>query len=479
VFVSCASKPPRDPNQTYIDEIKYRQKGDTIHFGIFTSRPVRNYHIDKFDNPPAIFVSFEEANITQLRLPRKFNKKIISSITPKTDIVNGKKYSQIWFYLNQDVAYTTKPTEFGIRVDLKPTGRVFAQQTPETEEIKDFKEAWQTESSDTEVLAEDLRELEETTETTGGPDIEDEDDRFGTTLQEEKPKVLVVTLEAIEREWQDNRERVTLRTSEAMDFSKTVLDKEIIIEISGAQIGAGVSSEEIDDAQSFVKRINVSSTEAPYASTKVSLQLTREILPTIHQTGNEIYIDFHKRKEPHYLKVEDKGPGFGNYLTSPSPLPGRAVSLHVQDARIADILKMLAQAGDYNFVIGSDVNGRTDLRLRRVPWDKALISILEAHQLGYVKQDNILRISTLSSLKREKEKAAAAMIAKKRIAPVRVLFIPLYLRRASEVKRHLYPLLTKRGSITVDRSSNTLIVRDIPSVLNRVKELVASLDAMK
>ncbi len=55
---------------------------------------------------------------------------------------------------------------------------------------------------------------------------------------------------------------------------------------------------------------------------------------------------------------------------------GRRISLEVTDADVRDVLRMLAQAGAVNIIMGEDVTGRITLSLHDVPWDQALDVVL-------------------------------------------------------------------------------------------------------
>ena len=473
-LVSCAGKKPRDPDKNYVDAVKYTEKKGVHFLGLFLTRPAINYHVDKSTDPPAVFVSFEDADVSEASLPRRFDKKIISDIEIKTETIEDKTLAQVWFHLNADVDYTTKPTEYGVRVDLIPTGKplegpaVAAQQ--ETPPGKPQEEL---------AAAEDIKELEESS--TAPPEIKDETE----ALREAEPPPsepeipTKAVLSAIQRQTFAQKERIILQSSEAIDFNKTLLDRQIVIELKATQLGEDVQPMDVDEEGSFLQSVSAAYSGAPYPATTVTIALKDNAQTEISQNANEIYIDIVKRKQAHLLEEEQRALDFGNYLSSPAELPGREISLHARETSLEDILRMLAEASDYNMILGSQITGTVNLRLVRVPWDKAFVSILESHQLGFVKNENIIRISTLSQLKSEKVKAAQALAAKQKLDPIKVLFIPLQFRKASDIKQHLYPFLSKRGSLSVDHSSNSLIIRDISDVLERTKAVVASLDTAR
>ncbi len=491
---SCATSRFENQNLIYVDEIKYTKKGNTSYFGIFTTRPVTSYEITKSEIPPAIVVQFEDVEVMDAKFPKKLNTPTAASLETKTEMINNKRVGQILIHLKEEVEYSAKVTEYGMRVDLVSRGIPIpmAQAETATEEVP---ETMKEDLSELEkIQAEDIKELE-----TGVPPekvaqaspitTESEKEALpGEPLPEEPlkeappepndqqvktetPKIL----EKINREKLTNRDRIILTHSEAIDFSKTVLDREVIIELPGVTIGENVSPIEINEPESIIKKVSAVSTQAPYPSTKVSLQLSETFHPEIKKYGNEIYIDFDKQKIPQIVG-KTKKINFGGYLSSPTQMPGREISIHAENTSLSDIFKLLSETSDYNIIIGKNIQEKINVRLTRVPWDKAFVSILEAHQLGFVKKGNIIRVSTLTHLQEEKEKAASALKAKAGLDPLQVLFVPLRSRKASEMKQHLYPFLSPRGSLSIDRASNTIIIKDIPSVLERAKELVASLD---
>ncbi|MEK7790257.1 MAG: secretin N-terminal domain-containing protein [Deltaproteobacteria bacterium] len=475
----CSGKQPRDPNRIYIDEVKYLEKGELEYVGVFTTHPLQNYAVTKTDDRSTILVTADAVDATQVRFPKRFKSKVIKSFSAKNTAIEGKTYGQLFLNLKQDADFTARQTEYGLRLDLRPIQEEIPQETPEktkeaapTDVEKDLAEVERTEEKDKTVFEEDLKELEKGPEETI-PETQAETPALEPVLGAEGGK-----LEKIMRDQSRDREKLTLISSIPVSFEKTIFDREIILEFKETELGEEIAPLDINDEESYLSKITATTTDAPYKSAKISIQFNDTVSPMINQNANEIYVEFEKKKPPKFLEVvtEEEVTDFGRYLTSPSRLPGKELSLHAKDTPIEDLLQMLSEASDYNIVIGKGISGSVNLRLLRVPWDEALIAILEAHQLGFVKQGNILRVASLDGLRKEKEKARAALLAKDRLMPVKILFFPVRYRKASELKQHLYPLLSDRGSISIDRSSNTIIMSDIPSVLDRAKSFIASLD---
>jgi type IV pilus assembly protein PilQ len=111
-----------------------------------------------------------------------------------------------------------------------------------------------------------------------------------------------------------------------------------------------------------------------------------------------------------------------------------------------------------------------------VPWDQALDIVLQNNSLDKQLNGNVLRIATRSTLKteaetqRDLEKAQAEAIA-----PVTVTRVLSYAKAAS-MATTLKKFLSSRGDILFDDRSNQLIIRDIPSVIPVIDNLIRQLD---
>ncbi|MEE9172581.1 MAG: secretin and TonB N-terminal domain-containing protein [candidate division NC10 bacterium] len=81
----------------------------------------------------------------------------------------------------------------------------------------------------------------------------------------------------------------------------------------------------------------------------------------------------------------------------------RRVTMDFTAVELDRPLQIIGQISGLNMVVGRDVRGRVTVRLRDVPWEQALDSILRANGYGYIRQGNIIRIDKLDILRRERE----------------------------------------------------------------------------
>ncbi|MCP4006062.1 MAG: type IV pilus secretin PilQ [bacterium] len=155
---------------------------------------------------------------------------------------------------------------------------------------------------------------------------------------------------------------------------------------------------------------------------------------------------------------------------------GRRISLDFKDADIANILRLIAEVSDLNVIAGEEVSGRVTIRLVDVPWDQALDVILLTKGLGFVRIGNILRIAPVETLKLERQARLQERRAREKLEDLVVKLQPVNYAKAKNVGKLVKRLLSSRGSVNVDKRTNTLIIKDIPSVIHEATALVKALD---
>jgi type IV pilus assembly protein PilQ len=164
------------------------------------------------------------------------------------------------------------------------------------------------------------------------------------------------------------------------------------------------------------------------------------------------------------------------FLTGNQQFLGRNISLQVKDADVRDVVNFLAEESGVNIVMSDDVSGKISLKLRRVPWDQALVTVMRTKSLGYVRQGNVLRISTLKSLQAETEATNKIIEAQKAIVPSVVQVIPISYADIEDLNKSIAPFLSKEGKVVADKRTSTLVVTDKVEVVERVQKLVKTLD---
>jgi type IV pilus assembly protein PilQ len=155
---------------------------------------------------------------------------------------------------------------------------------------------------------------------------------------------------------------------------------------------------------------------------------------------------------------------------------GRRIDLDLKDADIHNVLRLLADVGGVNIITADNVTGAVTIRMRAVPWDRALEVVLQSKSLGMTRNGNVVRVAPLAELEKEREMAIARRKQEYQLTPVETRLIPVSYANAGDIQLRAKDLLSPRGSIAVDDRTNVMIVRDIGGNLNQIEELVRSLD---
>ena len=156
---------------------------------------------------------------------------------------------------------------------------------------------------------------------------------------------------------------------------------------------------------------------------------------------------------------------------------GRPISVEVRDTPIRDVINLIAEQSGANIVLSNDVDGTISLKLRQIPWDQALLMAMKSKNLGYVRQGSILRIAPYDALQRETEAARKVVEAQRAAEPLRVKIIPVSYAKVDALEKQITPFLTTgRGRVVGDLRTNSVVVTDTPEVLERIQNLVRTLD---
>lgn len=155
---------------------------------------------------------------------------------------------------------------------------------------------------------------------------------------------------------------------------------------------------------------------------------------------------------------------------------GRRVSLDFKDVEIADVLRLIAEVSDLNIIAGDEVSGNVTIRLVEVPWDQALDVILMTKGLGFVRVGNVLRIAPSDVLKAEEEVRLQERRNKEKLEDLEVKLLPVNYASVKDVEGLVKRLLSARGTVNLDERTNTLIIKDISSVIDESTALIAAID---
>jgi len=155
---------------------------------------------------------------------------------------------------------------------------------------------------------------------------------------------------------------------------------------------------------------------------------------------------------------------------------GEPISVNLKDVDLKDFFRLIHEISGLNVVLDPSVHGMVTLVLDEVPWDQALDLVLRNNGLSQEIDGNVLRIVTQDTLRKEAEDHSALEKAQQEaVEPVTSTRVLSY-AKATDLVIPLRRFLSSRGDILAQDRSNMLIIRDIPSVMPKVDDLIRQLD---
>jgi len=142
------------------------------------------------------------------------------------------------------------------------------------------------------------------------------------------------------------------------------------------------------------------------------------------------------------------------------------------------MFRLFADISGCNLFLHPDIKGRCTMKFIDVPWNQALDTILKTFSLGKAIEGNIIRIAPHTVFAKESEEAAKAEAAGIMAEPLATRIFPVSYADVSIIEASVKnsKILTPRGSISVDKRTSTMLVRDVESVFSQVENLLATLD---
>lgn len=174
---------------------------------------------------------------------------------------------------------------------------------------------------------------------------------------------------------------------------------------------------------------------------------------------------------------------------------GKKISMNLRSVKPDEILKMIADTSGFNIIVTEDVKKLEpiSLNLNDIPWDQALDTVLEMNKLVGKKNGMILLVTTYETAAKERELEKKTKESLMEQEPLVTKIFPISYAVIADLKDILAEyssdmvgqparggvaaVVTKRGKISIDKRTNSLIVKDTAEVLERMKKIVELLDA--
>lgn len=160
------------------------------------------------------------------------------------------------------------------------------------------------------------------------------------------------------------------------------------------------------------------------------------------------------------------------------------VTLEFKDADIRDVINILSEVSGVNFVVDPEVKGTVTIKLKDVPWKKALDVILKSNGLGMLDEGyNIIRIGPISKINSELRRRAEMEKVLEEVVPIYTKIFELDYANANELKPLVESMLAKssgtgkmKKGVEIINRLNALLVRGTEEDLKRVEQFLKKAD---
>jgi type IV pilus assembly protein PilQ len=204
-----------------------------------------------------------------------------------------------------------------------------------------------------------------------------------------------------------------------------------------------------------------------------------------------------------------------DFLINNNKFYGKKISIETNNLDVKEAIKFIAEESGANLLMDDGLEGRVSLRLRQVPWDQALVLILKAKKLGYVRQGNVLRIARLTDIQNEEAEAIKLLENRRSTEPLVVKRFLISYADIKELETKIKEFIAStvavvpgaagpvagassapgapagggmatpatlpppapRGKVISDVRTSSLIVTDTPDNIAKIEKLIAALDS--
>ena len=192
--------------------------------------------------------------------------------------------------------------------------------------------------------------------------------------------------------------------------------------------------------------------------------------------GENVFTDPAAAAQPPGGTLLSAGPGGRTLSADDKVFTGEPLSLNLKDADIKDVLHTFQQLTGLNIAVDPQVTGAVTVDFVDVPWDQALQIILRMNGLAYVLEGNVMRVGTASRLAEEAEASRRLSDQDRLNVPLQTIGFKLSYARAADVAALLKEMASPRARIIVDQRTNQLVISEIPTYLQTMRNLIESVD---
>lgn len=161
---------------------------------------------------------------------------------------------------------------------------------------------------------------------------------------------------------------------------------------------------------------------------------------------------------------------------------GKPISINFQDIPVRTVLQIIAEHNDFNLVTSDTVTGNVTMRVDGVPWKQVLDIILRVKGLDKRVNGNVMLVAPKAELDSQEHQELMKQKQAEELASLRSEVITINYAKADELAALLagqedgVSLLSQRGTLSVDKRTNSIVIKDLSDNLDNVKQLLKTLD---
>jgi type IV pilus assembly protein PilQ len=152
----------------------------------------------------------------------------------------------------------------------------------------------------------------------------------------------------------------------------------------------------------------------------------------------------------------------------PAPAQQQAPRITVtwDRANIGDVIAGFAAFSGRTIVLGKDIKGEVTAEIKNQPWTEAFAAVLATQGLQAIQlPGGIIRVDS-----------PAALASLDSLEPLTTRMVPVNYASASQLLPSVKSVLSKRGTVVADTTTNSLIITETGSKVNAVSDFVKNLD---
>lgn len=145
------------------------------------------------------------------------------------------------------------------------------------------------------------------------------------------------------------------------------------------------------------------------------------------------------------------------------------ITMDVENADVVTLLRGIADYIGINLVMSNSVSGNVTIHVEDVPWKDLFDMITRMAGLTYEEFPNMIRVGTYKEF-------ATEQTAMQESLPLTTKVYKLEYATPRDMTAALKPVLSKRGVITTDDRTNSILVKDISDVHKKIQSIIAEVD---